>query len=137
MSCPVDQINQQNGKVEVIGRNGKVFRAKRIIVAVPIPVRQPHQIFFLKFHFSPFFFNLFLVFSNKQMAGRIRYNPPMPPSRDTLTQRVFMGSIIKTHMYYKTPFWKEKGYSGQLVDDQGKKIKSEQRNYQMIFLLLK
>jgi len=43
----------------------------------------------------------------------------MPPLRDTLTQRVFMGSIIKTHMYYKSAFWKEKGFSGQLVDDQG------------------
>ncbi|GAX83736.1 hypothetical protein CEUSTIGMA_g11161.t1 [Chlamydomonas eustigma] len=41
------------------------------------------------------------------LAGRIPYDPPMPPARDQLTQRVFMGSIMKVVATYHTPFWRE------------------------------
>jgi monoamine oxidase len=40
------------------------------------------------------------------LAGRIQYEPPMPPLRDQLTQRMFMGNIIKVIAIYDTPFWR-------------------------------
>ena len=46
------------------------------------------------------------------LAGRIRYAPPLPPSRDGLTQQVPMGSAIKVQVVYETPFWRAEGLSG-------------------------
>lgn len=46
------------------------------------------------------------------LAGRIVYDPPMPASRDQLTQRVPMGSVIKMMAIYDTPFWRQQGLTG-------------------------
>ncbi|MFV2116600.1 flavin monoamine oxidase family protein [Micromonospora sp. LOL_025] len=46
------------------------------------------------------------------LAGRIRYDPPLPPLRDALTQRMPMGSAIKVHAIYPEPFWRADGRSG-------------------------
>ncbi|MDT0532350.1 FAD-dependent oxidoreductase [Micromonospora sp. DSM 115977] len=46
------------------------------------------------------------------LAGRIRYDPPLPPLRDALTQRMPMGSAIKVHAVYPEPFWRADGRSG-------------------------
>ena len=51
------------------------------------------------------------------MAARISYSPPMPPRRDALTLRMPMGSIIKVHVAYETPFWRAKGLSGCILSD--------------------
>ncbi len=51
------------------------------------------------------------------MAARISYTPPMPPRRDAFTQRMPMGSIIKIHVAYQTPFWRAKGLSGAILSD--------------------
>jgi monoamine oxidase len=51
------------------------------------------------------------------MAARISYTPPMPPRRDAFTQRMPMGSIIKIHVAYETPFWRAKGLSGAILSD--------------------
>ena len=53
------------------------------------------------------------------LAGRIAYDPPLPGSRDQLTQRVPAGSVIKMHLAYATPFWREHGLNGQAVSDVG------------------
>jgi monoamine oxidase len=52
------------------------------------------------------------------LAGRIIYDPPLPPLRDQLTQRTPMGSIIKCLAIYDEPFWRQEGYNGQAVADQ-------------------
>ena len=46
------------------------------------------------------------------LAGRIRYEPPLPALRDALTQQIPAGSVIKVQVGYETPFWREKGLSG-------------------------
>ncbi len=51
------------------------------------------------------------------LAGRIVYDPPLPSSRDQLTQRAPMGSIIKCLAIYDEPFWRHEGYNGQAVSD--------------------
>ena len=42
----------------------------------------------------------------------------LPSSRDQLTQRTPMGSIIKCLAIYDEPFWRGDGYNGQAVADQ-------------------
>ena len=82
LSCPVHRIDQDECGVVVHHERGQV-RARYAIVAVPPP-----------------------------LAGRLRYSPPLPGLRDQLTQRVFMGSVIKTSVVYPEPFWRADGLSG-------------------------
>jgi monoamine oxidase len=53
------------------------------------------------------------------LAGRIEYDPPLPASRDQLTQRMPMGSVIKTMSIYDEPFWREDGLSGSALSVPG------------------
>lgn len=65
-----------------------------------------------------------LVAMGPTLANRLTYEPPLPPTRQQLMRRSFMGSIIKTHAYYrveaggKSP-WDAAAFSGQLVSDVG------------------
>lgn len=67
---------------------GETYLARRVVVAVP-----------------------------PTLAGRIAYDPPMPPARDSLTQRMPHGSVIKTHLVYERPFWRDRGLSGEAAGD--------------------
>jgi monoamine oxidase len=49
------------------------------------------------------------------LAGRIEYDPILPGPRDQLTQRMPMGSVIKTMSIYDDPFWREEGLSGSAL----------------------
>lgn len=49
------------------------------------------------------------------IAGRIRYDPALPPARDALTQRAPMGSVAKVVAIYPEPFWRESGLSGSVL----------------------
>ena len=60
---------------------------------------------------------LTVVTAAPTMAARITYDPPMPPRRDSFTQRMPMGSIIKVHVAYQTPFWRAQGLSGSILTD--------------------
>ena len=51
------------------------------------------------------------------LAGRIEYDPVLPPARDQLTQRTPMGSVIKCQVIYDEPFWRKDGLSGQATGD--------------------
>jgi monoamine oxidase len=53
------------------------------------------------------------------LAGRLRYRPPLPALRDQLTQRMPMGTVIKVHCLYETPFWRDDGLSGQVTSNDG------------------
>lgn len=46
------------------------------------------------------------------LQSRIRWIPSLPGTRYQLLQRLPMGSVIKTFMYYNTPFWRYKGLCG-------------------------
>ncbi|KAJ8309999.1 hypothetical protein KUTeg_011864 [Tegillarca granosa] len=74
-----------------IGRDiyGKKYTANHVVMAIPPPLQQ-----------------------------KITYYPNLPSLRNQLIQRIPMGSVIKTFMYYKTPFWRHKGFSGTSdIDD--------------------
>jgi monoamine oxidase len=53
------------------------------------------------------------------IASRITYEPPLPGLRDQLSQRMPLGTVIKCHAIYPTPFWREAGLSGQATADSG------------------
>jgi monoamine oxidase len=50
-------------------------------------------------------------------ASRIVFEPHLPAARDGLAQRMPMGAIIKVAVAYAEPFWRTRGYSGQVATD--------------------
>jgi monoamine oxidase len=86
---PVRKIVQNGKGVRVHGDRFDAI-AERVIVAVP-----------------------------PALAGRIVYDPLLPPRRDQFTQRVPQGTQIKCEAIYPKPFWRAKGYSGFSVNDVG------------------
>jgi monoamine oxidase len=89
LEAPVRAIEQDAEGVRVRSAAGE-FRARYAIVAVP-PV----------------------------LAGRIEYSPALPATRDQLTQRMPMGSVIKCIAVYERPFWRDEGFSGEALSDEG------------------
>jgi monoamine oxidase len=90
MSTAVDSIAHAPEGVTVTTREGQTFHGDRVIVAVP-----------------------------PTLAGRLRYDPPLPGSRDQLTQKLPAGTVVKTFAAYPTPFWREQGLNGQVASDTG------------------
>lgn len=89
LESPVRAIAQDDAEVTVEADTG-TYSGSYVVVAIP-PV----------------------------LAGRIAYDPPLPARRDALTQRMPMGATIKCVATYEEPFWREDGYSGQVLADDG------------------
>jgi monoamine oxidase len=89
LNQPVRRISQ-GPKSAYVYADGATVKAERVIVAIP-----PH------------------------LAGRIFYEPGLPAVRDQLTQRMPIGSLIKTIAVYDTPFWRAQGLNGQVTSDTG------------------
>lgn len=49
------------------------------------------------------------------LAKNFSFTPALPPYREKLMQKVFLGSMIKTVVLYKEAFWKDQGLSGEVV----------------------
>ncbi|KAM6975907.1 putative flavin-containing monoamine oxidase A [Tautogolabrus adspersus] len=49
------------------------------------------------------------------LAAKIQYQPALPSQREFLTQNMPMGHMIKFIITYQTAFWREKGFSGEIV----------------------
>jgi len=80
MEAPVIKLSDQNGTVTITTRDGRIFQAKHVIIAVAPSIQM-----------------------------KIHFDPPLPAQRMGLIQRVPMGSCIKNNVFYKTAFWREKG----------------------------
>ena len=89
LGAPVLEIERRGDTVEALTPKGR-WTAKHLIVTVP-----------------------------PTLAGRIRYDPPLPALRDQLTQRVPMGSVIKCMAIYEKPFWRDEGLTGQATSNVG------------------
>jgi monoamine oxidase len=83
---PVHEVKSEGGSVTVVTYNGEQYQAEHVILAI-----------------SPC----------AQM--RITFQPELPALRNQLLARMPMGSLIKTMIYYRKPFWREKGLSGLLT----------------------
>ncbi len=86
---PVRTVRQNGSSVELITDRG-THQAARVIFAVP-----PTQLL------------------------RITQEPLLPSWRDQLLQRLPQGSVIKCMALYDTPFWRDKGLSGQATSEIG------------------
>lgn len=90
LGAPVQTVRTGDGGVRVETRDGTRREADRVVVAIP-----------------------------PTLAGRLRYDPVLPPGRDQLTQRVPAGSVWKIAVVYARPFWREAGLNGQVGSDTG------------------
>ncbi|MBM7507856.1 monoamine oxidase [Nocardioides salarius] len=86
----VGQVEQDDRGITVGTRDGRRWRARRAVVALP-----------------------------PTLAGRLVHRPILPALRDQLTQRTPAGSVIKVYAVYPTPFWREEGLNGQVASDRG------------------
>ncbi len=89
LSCPVRRIVQDDARVTVHA-DGLTVDAGAVVVAIP-----------------------------PTLAGRIDYEPALPSWRDQLTQRMPMGSVIKSMAVYDEAFWRDDGLTGQVTSDVG------------------
>jgi monoamine oxidase len=89
LRSPVQRIVQRDHDVLVHSERRDV-RARRVIVAIP-----------------------------PTLAGRIHYQPGLPPNRDQLTQRLPQGTLTKVACVYDTPFWREDGLNGTALSLNG------------------
>lgn len=53
------------------------------------------------------------------LLNRITFSPPLPSLKLQMFQRMPMSSIVKTVMFYDKPYWRLKGFSGQMTTDKG------------------
>jgi monoamine oxidase len=87
---PVESITQHADAAAVTARSGRTWWARQVVVAVP-----------------------------PALAGRIRFDPPLPADRDALTQRLPMGAAVEVVVAYPTPFWRADGLSGSATSLRG------------------
>lgn len=85
LEAPVHAIEQDEHGVRVQSAKG-TFQAKRVIMTAP-----------------------------PAMASRIRFEPGLSAKRAGLIRRMPMGCVIKMHVAYPTPFWRERGLSGAVI----------------------
>jgi monoamine oxidase len=86
----VNKIQWTESGAEVRTSEGESYTAKYVIVAL-----------------APALYN------------RLGFEPPLPEHKAQLAQHMPMGSIIKTIMFYKTAFWRDKGLNGTSFNDSG------------------
>ncbi|MEU7905462.1 FAD-dependent oxidoreductase [Actinoplanes sp. NPDC049118] len=96
LGTPVRRIAVDDGGVTVHPRTGVAVRARRVIVAVP-----------------------------PALIGGVDFDPPLPPGRQALLQRLPHGAVVKANVVYDEPFWRRQGLSGQAA--------SEDRTVSMVF----
>jgi monoamine oxidase len=89
LGTPVRQVSQHDTGVEVTADRAAV-RARRVIITMPLI-----------------------------LAGRLQYDPPLPPLRAQLLDRAPQGQGIKWHAVYPEPFWRADGLTGQGADMDG------------------
>ncbi|KAJ7403331.1 Amine oxidase [flavin-containing] B [Pitangus sulphuratus] len=83
---PVVRIDQSGESVVVETLDHELYEGKYVISAIP-----------------------------PALSLKIHFNPPLPPMRNQLINRIPMGSVIKCIVYYKEIFWRKKGYCGTMI----------------------
>lgn len=88
MNSPVKRITQQEDGVTVEGSDFS-YQARHVIIAIP-PV----------------------------LISSIEFTPTLPIYKTQLIEKISMGIVGKVLGVYEKPFWREQGYSGQVVADE-------------------
>lgn len=88
-NSPVRKIDQSDPNcIRVETIHGKVFETFKVIVTVPL-----------------------------NMNKYITYLPPLPYRKRAIHFNNQMGSVIKIIVTYPSPFWREKGFSGEIISN--------------------
>ncbi|MBL0923996.1 MAG: flavin monoamine oxidase family protein [Sphingomonadaceae bacterium] len=82
----VIRIIQSDNDIRVIHRGGEIT-ARRLVLAIP-----------------------------PSALARIDISPPLPANARYIADRMPLGSVVKFLVAYKSPFWRERGLSGQIID---------------------
>ena len=90
LNSPVCHLQQDADRVIVTCEDGKKYQAQFVISAMP-----------------------------QVLLNSVSFDPPLPPLKNQLIQRMPMGSVIKTVTFYERAFWREKGLSGMMISDGG------------------
>ncbi|KAH3872451.1 probable flavin-containing monoamine oxidase A [Dreissena polymorpha] len=90
LSEPVTSITQEEHLVTVTTNNGSVFKCKKVVLAIP-----PNQF------------------------ARIQFVPAIPTVMKELHKRMPMSNYVKFLITYKQAFWRDQGYSGEIVTNGG------------------
>nr|WP_219722087.1 FAD-dependent oxidoreductase [Deinococcus planocerae] len=53
------------------------------------------------------------------LLSGVPFDPPLPPRRAQLQQRLPMGAVVKFMAVYERPFWRDSGLSGMSISDEG------------------
>lgn len=86
-NAPVASIDQSGAEgVVVTTRDGRAWRGRRAVVAIPPP-----------------------------LAVEIAWTPLLPAEHDALRRRMQLGTLAKCEAVYETPFWRADGLSGQAI----------------------
>lgn len=88
--APVTAIEQDDATVTVSVEDGRRWHAEHVVVTAPPPI-----------------------------AGAIRYDPPLPAHLQQLARRYVMGATRKVVAVYDRPFWRDDGWSGEIVSTRG------------------
>ncbi len=80
LNTPVTEIHQNDDTVTIVGRENELTAHYAIVTLPPT------------------------------LAGRVLYDPPMPPDRDYLTQRMPIRGKIVVALLYDSPFWRDMGH---------------------------
>jgi hypothetical protein len=60
-----------------------------------------------------------VVATPPHISAAFQYSPPLPPSKQKLLQHLTQGHMIKTVVTYPAAFWRQTGFSGEVVSSSG------------------
>ncbi|KAK3887892.1 hypothetical protein Pcinc_008042 [Petrolisthes cinctipes] len=86
----VQQSTEDGDTVTIVTKNGARYVARRVILSTP-----PNQLI------------------------KIKFDPPLPPYKRLACENLPMGHLTKFIVVYRKAFWREKGYSGEIVSNGG------------------
>jgi monoamine oxidase len=86
---PVEKI-RHDGAGALVSGPGFELAARRVVIAIPPP-----------------------------LVCRIELAPELPIARRQVLEQMTMGSVIKCVVVYERPFWRERGFSGEMWSDRG------------------
>lgn len=90
LSSPVTSVRHDADHVVVEVEGGQTFEGRTVVVTVP-----------------------------PRLLKTITFDPPLPPERLELAEKVPAGNVIKAFLVYDHPWWRERGASGQMSADEG------------------
>ena len=90
LNAEVTKVEWENNSVTCFLADGRQFSARKLLNTLP-----------------------------PWLAQRLEYSPRLPAWRDEVVQNTLPGNVIKAHIIYDKPWWREKGLSGQASSDNG------------------